>query len=190
MFVFLILAHPALVLIDHGHFQYNSVSLGFSLWGIIAVITDWDVAGSIAFCLALNYKQMELYHSLPFFCYLSGKAWNSMKSRSQFLKLCVVVISTFVLCWSPFYVYGGFQGIKQVLTRVFPFNRGIYEDKVASFWCSLSVLVKIRNIFPTGSLIWLSIVLTLLAAMPSLWNLLNNPTSYRFLLTLVSTLST
>jgi hypothetical protein len=35
---------------------------------------DWDVLGSILFCLAINYKQMELYHALPFFFYLLGKS--------------------------------------------------------------------------------------------------------------------
>lgn len=53
--------------------RYNGVSLGFALWGILALGLGWDVLGSMAFSLALNYKQMELYHALPFFCYLLGK---------------------------------------------------------------------------------------------------------------------
>jgi len=65
------------VIIDHGHFQYNSISLGLALFGVIAVVHDWDVIGSIAFSMALNYKQMELYHALPFFFYLSGKCLQS-----------------------------------------------------------------------------------------------------------------
>jgi len=32
------------------------------------------VLGSILFCLAINYKQMELYHALPFFFYLLAKS--------------------------------------------------------------------------------------------------------------------
>ena len=38
---------------------------------------NWDVIGSIAFSMALNYKQMELYHALPFFFYLLGKSFQS-----------------------------------------------------------------------------------------------------------------
>lgn len=53
--------------------RYNGVSLGLALWGVIGLGLGWDVLGSLAFTLALNYKQMELYHSLPFFCYLLGK---------------------------------------------------------------------------------------------------------------------
>lgn len=56
--------------------MYNSVSLGFALWGVLGVCHDWDLLGSLAFCLALNYKQMELYHSLPFFCFLLGKCFK------------------------------------------------------------------------------------------------------------------
>uniref|UniRef100_A0A672MYC9 Alpha-1,3-glucosyltransferase n=2 Tax=Sinocyclocheilus grahami TaxID=75366 RepID=A0A672MYC9_SINGR len=70
-----ILLYPGLIL-DYGHFQYNSVSLCLALWGILGLGLGWDLFGSLAFTLALNYKQMELYHSLPFFCYLLGKYIN------------------------------------------------------------------------------------------------------------------
>lgn len=56
--------------------MYNSVSLGLALWGVLGVSCDWDLLGSLAFCLAVNYKQMELYHSLPFFCFLLGKCFK------------------------------------------------------------------------------------------------------------------
>uniref|UniRef100_A0A8P0SMV0 Alpha-1,3-glucosyltransferase n=1 Tax=Canis lupus familiaris TaxID=9615 RepID=A0A8P0SMV0_CANLF len=88
-----ILLYPGLILIDYGHFQniYNSVSLGFALWGVLGVSCDWDLLGSLAFCLAINYKQMELYHSLPFFCFLLGKCFKKVAniwcSFSVFLKI-------------------------------------------------------------------------------------------------------
>lgn len=52
------------------------MSLGLALWAVLCLCHDWDLLGSVAFCLALNYKQMELYHSLPFFCYLLGKCFK------------------------------------------------------------------------------------------------------------------
>lgn len=60
-------------IISLNHIRYNSISLGFALWGVLGLGFGWDAFGSVAFCLALNYKQMELYHALPFFCYLLGK---------------------------------------------------------------------------------------------------------------------
>ncbi|TKC38734.1 hypothetical protein EI555_006079, partial [Monodon monoceros] len=37
---------PGLILINYGHFQYNSVSLGFALCGILGVSCDWNVLGT------------------------------------------------------------------------------------------------------------------------------------------------
>lgn len=31
------------------------------------------------------------------------------------------------------------KAVLQVVHRMFPFARGLYEDKVANFWCSISV---------------------------------------------------
>lgn len=68
------LLYPGLILIDYGHFQYNNVSLGLLLWAVYFISKNCPVISSICFCLSLNYKQMELYHSIPFFCYLLGDA--------------------------------------------------------------------------------------------------------------------
>lgn len=184
-----ILCLPSLILIDHGHFQYNSISLGFCVWGIVGVASGWDVFGSIAYCLAINYKQMELYHSLPFFCYLLGKAYtashNKIETVNMITKLAVTVVIIFGVCWIPF-ASNGINGIVQVFRRVFPLSRGIFEDKVASFWCSISVILKIKKIFEVSTLVWMSTMATFLASMPSLFLLVRNPTINKFLLNLVS----
>uniref|UniRef100_A0AAQ6IVH6 Alpha-1,3-glucosyltransferase n=1 Tax=Anabas testudineus TaxID=64144 RepID=A0AAQ6IVH6_ANATE len=138
MFCFLL--YPGLTLIDYGHFQYNGVSLGFFLWGAVALGLGWDSLGSMAFCLALNYKQMELYHALPFFCYLLGKCIKlGLIGRGLFLlvRIAVTVLVTFALCWLPF-LSDPDQAL-QVVRRIFPVARGLFEDKVANAWCSLNV---------------------------------------------------
>lgn len=187
--IFIILCQPALILIDYGHFQYNSLSLGLTLWGVTAVMGDWNVVGSIAFCLAMNYKQMELYHSLPFFFYLLGKASISTDKKLDFIlvvmKLALAVIVIFGICWIPFFFFSGTQGFHEVIVRIFPFSRGLYEDKVASFWCSLSTLFKIRDIFSRKVLVFMSAGITLSVMIPSLFNLMRYPTAYRFSLSLV-----
>lgn len=123
-----ILLYPGLILIDYGHFQYNSVSLGFALWGVLGVSCDWDLLGSLAFCLALNYKQMELYHSLPFFCFLLGKCFKKGlkgKGVELFVKLACTVVASFLLCWLPFFTER--EHALQVLRRLFPVDRGLFE---------------------------------------------------------------
>ena len=101
-------------------------------------------------------------------------------------KLGATVLLTFSVCWAPFVLSGGgLEGGIQVLRRLFPFGRGLYEDKVANFWCSISVLLKVRQLFSTGFLINLSLVVTLVALLPSSIGLLRKPTPYNFLLALV-----
>lgn len=69
----ILLLYSIRVRVDLNHVRYNGISLGLALWGLLGLSLGWDALGSLAFCLALNYKQMELYHALPFFCYLLGK---------------------------------------------------------------------------------------------------------------------
>uniref|UniRef100_A0A8C1TRN3 Alpha-1,3-glucosyltransferase n=1 Tax=Cyprinus carpio TaxID=7962 RepID=A0A8C1TRN3_CYPCA len=152
-----ILLYPGLILIDYGHFQYNSVSLGLALWGILGLGLGWDLFGSLAFTLALNYKQMELYHSLPFFCYLLGKCIKQGLTRRGFFqlaKISLTVLVTFALCWMPF--LSDPKQPLQVLHRLFPFGRGLFEDKVANTWCSLNVLIKIKTLLSRETQLFLS----------------------------------
>lgn len=69
-FVMIALMYPGQMLIDNGHFQYNNISLGLAALAICCVLRRKYFAAAIFFSLALNYKQMELYHSLPFFAFL------------------------------------------------------------------------------------------------------------------------
>ncbi|XP_062854099.1 dolichyl pyrophosphate Man9GlcNAc2 alpha-1,3-glucosyltransferase [Trichomycterus rosablanca] len=182
-----ILLYPGLILIDFGHFQYNSVSLGLSLWGVVGLGLGWDLLGSLAFTLALNYKQMELYHALPFFCYLLGKCIKQgLMGRGLVLlvKIALTVLVTFALCWLPF--LSDPQQILQVLHRLFPVDRGLFEDKVANTWCSLNVLIKIKSLLSRDTQLLLSFALTLLFILPSSIKLLIRPTLWQFKLALVN----
>uniref|UniRef100_A0A1A8NNV4 Alpha-1,3-glucosyltransferase n=5 Tax=Nothobranchius TaxID=28779 RepID=A0A1A8NNV4_9TELE len=185
--LFCFLLYPGLILIDHGHFQYNGVSLGFALWGVLALGLGWDALGSMAFSLALNYKQMELYHALPFFCYLLGKCVkDGLMGRGLFLlvRIAATVLATFALCWLPF-LSDPSQAL-QVVRRIFPVARGLFEDKVANTWCSLNTLIKIRSILSGDFQLYLSFALTILAVLPSSIRLLTKPTFWNFKLALVN----
>uniref|UniRef100_A0A8C6QRV8 Alpha-1,3-glucosyltransferase n=1 Tax=Nannospalax galili TaxID=1026970 RepID=A0A8C6QRV8_NANGA len=184
-----ILLYPGLILIDYGHFQniYNSVSLGFALWGVLGVSCDWDLLGSLAFCLALNYKQMELYHSLPFFCFLLGKCFKKGLKGKGFgllIKAACTVVASFLLCWLPFFTER--EQALQVLRRLFPVDRGLFEDKVANIWCSFSVFLKIKDILPRHIQLAISFCFTFLSLLPACIKLTLQPSSKVFRFTLAS----
>lgn len=163
------------------------MSLGFALWAVLALGLGWDSFGSMAFCLALSYKQMELYHALPFFCYLLGKCVKlGLMGRGFFLlvRIASTVLVTFALCWLPF-LSDPSQAL-QVVRRIFPVARGLFEDKVANTWCSLNILIKIRSILSSDTQIYLSAACTLLTVLPSCIRLLTKPTLWQFKLALVN----
>ena len=77
LFLFILL-QPCLNLIDHGHFQYNCVMLGFSAWAFYFILLKkWGLA-AIAFSASLLFKQMALFYALPFFFYLLSQCRQNM----------------------------------------------------------------------------------------------------------------
>ena len=60
-----------------------------------------------------------------------------------FVRLAVVTAGTFILLFLPFLPpFSPITGVLDPISRIFPFNRGIFEDKVANFWCATNVVVK------------------------------------------------
>ena len=85
-----LLMQPGLLLIDFGHFQYNSVMLGlssvhmlpnmlthlvtgFTLLSISCFAAGNDLLGAISFILSLGFKQMALYYAPAVGSYLLAK---------------------------------------------------------------------------------------------------------------------
>ena len=196
------LCQPALVLVDHGHFQYNSVSLGLALWSFHCMTATRSFAGpvmgSVLFTLALNFKQMELYHAPAVFAYLLGRCFRRSSSRDResritlakvalgrFATLGMTVVLTFAILWFPFAMYPRknddddaavvrfhLDGVAQVLRRLFPFQRGIFEGKVANVWCALSVRpFSVRDRIPPNALPLAALCLTLALILPPCWML-------------------
>ena len=193
----LLCALPPLVLVDHGHFQYNCVSLGLALWAAHAAMMGWPLACSVAFSLALNFKQMSLYLAPAFFCYLlsgclrargAAAAPGNTRTRravaacASVAKLGVVVICTFGLCWLPF--LGSASDAAAVLRRLFPVGRQLYEDKVANVWCTLALLpgLKLKQRLPINVLLTLTTSMTLCSLLPPCALLLARPSRRGFLL--------
>ncbi|CAM9534154.1 unnamed protein product [Ascophyllum nodosum] len=79
----MVLLQPCLIMIDHGHFQYNSVCLGLAVAGAAAVSGgrfQGELLGSILFSLSSNFKQMALYYSPAFFFWLLASCMWSTSS--------------------------------------------------------------------------------------------------------------
>jgi len=195
---FLAMSQPAIVLIDHGHFQYNATALGLSLWAFYYAsqrrTVDADkgiVIGSIFFCCALSFKQMTLYYAPAMFFYLLGRCFSKdgRGGREWFRRLfllAITVVGTFALLWWPFAAYGPTtlssrsggasttpaQRLGQVLHRILPFQRGLFEGKVSNLWCALSVKpVKIRNRIPVELQPVAALAATVLLVAPSCYKL-------------------
>lgn len=166
---------PSLLCIDHGHFQYNSVMLGFALCGINCLLDEFYALASVCFVLSLCFKQMALYYAPIFFAYLLGRCFvgRSGQSRSfqfpRLLGIATATVTTFGIIYAPLYILGGgLPNLKQSIMRIFPFNRGIFEDKVANFWCVTNVLYKYKTRFTVEELKLYSLLLTVAGFLPSM----------------------
>jgi len=189
----LVLVQPAFILIDHGHFQYNCFSLGMVAFAVYAIWRGRAYVASICFVLSLTFKQMSLYYAPAFFCYLlarssRGKGRNHAMFTTfilRVLKIGLVVVGSFILCFLPF--LSSTSTLLAVFHRMFPFARGLYEDKVSNFWCATSVLIKWHLLIPRPTMLKLCAATTLLSMAPSCVHVLMRPSRRAFLYTLAST---
>ncbi|XP_055917101.1 probable dolichyl pyrophosphate Man9GlcNAc2 alpha-1,3-glucosyltransferase [Eupeodes corollae] len=176
------LFYPAQILIDNGHFQYNNISLGLAALAVVAILRDRLMFGAVFFSLALNYKQMELYHALPFFVYMLNSCFQEKTYKQRILKLIKIgacVILTFGLLWVPWMT--SFDNFFGVLRRIFPIYRGVFEDKVSNIWCVLNVVIKLKTIFSNERMALICLVTTGLMLTPSAIQLYRKPSKQDFL---------
>jgi alpha-1,3-glucosyltransferase len=170
-----ILFLPDLIIIDHGHFQYNSIMLGLTLLALNNLLSNNLALGSILFTLSIGFKQMSLYYAPIFFFYLLSLCVFPKFNLLKLIYIATSVISTLIFLFGPFVYAGGFSQIGQILYRIFPFNRGIFEDKVANFWCATNIIIKYKKLFTVQQLQKLSLILTLIGITPSSLAIFFNP---------------
>jgi alpha-1,3-glucosyltransferase len=165
---FIILCTPTLGIIDHGHFQYNCVMHGLFIFSVYFLYDKKFILSIILFSLCINFKQMGLYYALPFPFYVVKVLLEEIKNKKSkiisilYFTLSIVkygfyTILAMALIWGPW--------IKEnkhldVINRIFPLWRGIFEDKVATFWCTLNIVYKISKI-NQSMLFKLSMLLTI-----------------------------
>ena len=199
-----ILMQPSTILIDHIHFQYNTVMLGLVLASMSSLVAERYKWSAVFFVGALMFKQMALYYAFTVFAYLMGRCVFPRINPSRLFGLALVTLATYAVLILPLIIgtlYDSYRGISsrpdldgpppalpifpwvaelvdtnafyypviqtmvQVVHRVFPFSRGLFEDKVANFWCALNVVLKIRN-YPAALLQKGAALATLLSIVP------------------------
>lgn len=199
-----ILMQPATILIDHVHFQYNTVMLGFVLASMSSMVAGRYMWASIFFVGALGFKQMALYYAPVVFATLLGSCVFPRINIGRFFSIAAVTIASFAVLILPIvlgalfdasrgivarpdldgqrpplpifaflsdyldaeaFYYPVVEQLVQMIHRVFPFARGLFEDKVANFWCAANVVIKLRK-YPTALLQQASLIATLCSIAP------------------------
>lgn len=161
---------PALMLMDHGHFQYNSVSLGLCVLAFVLYQRRLDVAAAISFCTAVYFKHLCLYFALALFAHHASRVLQIARERSiQFAvayasRILIAILAVTLFVFGPWIF--DHQSMLAVLRRLFPVARGLYEDKVANFWCSISVFFKAQRYFSHAQLVALCTIVTFVTSLP------------------------
>eukprot|EP00088_Acartia_fossae_P029122 TRINITY_DN2993_c0_g1_i6.p1 TRINITY_DN2993_c0_g1~~TRINITY_DN2993_c0_g1_i6.p1 ORF type:complete len:497 (+),score=-8.87 TRINITY_DN2993_c0_g1_i6:157-1647(+) len=140
----LLLTNAGLFMVDHIHFQYNGFLFGFLLLSIGAMMQEQYLLGSLWFCVLLNLKHIYMYIAPAYFIFLL-RAYcfnNSAFSITRLVKLGSLVILTFVVSFGPFV-----NQIPQVISRLFPFKRGLCHAYWApNFWAVYNLVDKALTI--------------------------------------------
>ena len=108
LFMLIFLLKPDAILIDHGHFQYNSLILGLILLSFYFMLQQRYYLTCILFTLTIHSKQMAVYYSLAFLCGLIGLTFQHYRhDRYRFIaeivKYGVIVFIVSIILWAPWF---------------------------------------------------------------------------------------
>lgn len=108
----LVLWSPALLIVDHVHFQYNGLLLGILLLSIALLAEGRDLAGGVAFTVLMCSKHLFAVAAPVYFVYLlrhycrGGGLWRDV---GRFLGMGAAVGVVFVVSFGPFLYHGQVQ---------------------------------------------------------------------------------
>ncbi|KAI0284964.1 glycosyltransferase family 57 protein [Russula aff. rugulosa BPL654] len=117
--------HPGFLIVDHIHFQYNGLLFGILLLSIFQARQGNLLASGFFFAVLLNFKHIYMYLAPAYFVYLLRAFCMSPQGSilpGKFMALANVVILVFIASLGPFLLMGQ---IPQLLSRLFPFTRGL-----------------------------------------------------------------
>ncbi|CAF2386384.1 unnamed protein product [Rotaria sp. Silwood2] len=145
LFTLSLLVNFGLILVDHIHFQYNGFLLGILLISISCMYQNQYLMGAIWFSTLLNLKHIFLYIAPAYVVYLFYAFCIRQSSNWKYfiIKLITLGIATlvpFILSFGPFVLM---NQLPQVLSRLFPFKRGLCHAYWApNIWAMYNVLDK------------------------------------------------
>ncbi|MCJ1414842.1 Glucosyltransferase-like protein [Xylographa parallela] len=196
-----VLLQPSTILIDHAHFQYNTVILGLVLASMTSVLANRYLWSCVFFVGALCFKQMALYFAPAMFAYLVGICLVPRPNVLRFVSISLVTILSFAVIYGPLLLGSLYESTKdsklvnnleppptlkslplqidtnswyyplvlqlaQSMYRIFPFARGIFEDKVANFWGCVHTVHKLNG-YPIPMLQRISMLATFISILPT-----------------------
>ncbi|XP_026861761.2 probable dolichyl pyrophosphate Glc1Man9GlcNAc2 alpha-1,3-glucosyltransferase isoform X1 [Electrophorus electricus] len=150
----LLLWNFGLIIVDHIHFQYNGFLFGVLLLSVARHFQSRHLEGALLFSVLLNLKHIYLYIApaygvflLRCFCFTQSKTDGSVHWKSfspfRFVVLGSIVLTTFALSFGPFIALGQ---IPQVLSRLFPFKRGLCHAYWApNVWALYNIVDKVLS---------------------------------------------
>ncbi|CAF1436287.1 unnamed protein product [Adineta steineri] len=145
LFALSLLANFGLIIVDHIHFQYNGFLLGILLISISCMYQNQYLMSAIWFSTLLNLKHIFLYIAPAYIVYLFysfciKQSPNGKRFIINLVTLGIATLVPFVLSFGPFILM---NQLPQVLSRLFPFKRGLCHAYWApNIWAVYNVLDK------------------------------------------------
>ncbi|KAG0268177.1 glycosyl transferase [Actinomortierella ambigua] len=164
--------NPGLLMVDNMHFQYNGFLYGILIHSLVDAKQGKLLRSGILFAVLLNFKHIFLYIAPSYFVFLlraycfensensiRARSWISAFRPTRLIILGLSVVAVFALSLGPFVAM---HQIPQLVTRLFPFKRGLTHSYwAANLWALYSfvdrLLILVASKTPLGKLWNLSV---------------------------------